>query len=142
RPVTKLRNPLRLRMVDAAGDRGRQARQCRSHSAQEIAAAAAVAMYDIGLLPAHDLQEPPCKAEIEIAGGGDVIDLCAGLTRSQVDLGVRGADEHVVNLFAAQPVQQVDDLLRASVEVPARFDVQYFHCCPSTPRKSEASMRR
>src|SRR5690606_36591297 len=89
RPVTKLRNPLRLRMVDAAGDRGRQARQCRSHSAQEIAAATAVAMYDIGLLPAHDLQEPPCKAEIEIAGGGDVIDLCAGLTRSQVDLGVR-----------------------------------------------------
>jgi hypothetical protein len=45
----------------------------------------------------------------------------------RVDFRVRGADEDVLDALATEPLQQVHDLLRAAVEVPAGFDVQYFH---------------
>src|SRR5690606_40211481 len=101
-----------------------------------------MAMHDVWCFPLHDSHEPPSQAEVEVPGAGDVVNLRSGLARSLVHLGTGRADENILHVPEAEPLQQVDDLLRAPIEVPARFDVQYFHSCLSTPPKPEASMRR
>jgi hypothetical protein len=84
-------------------------------------------MNDVRALPAHDSGEPPRETEIEIARGRYVVDFRAELSGLSIDLAVRRADQHVIDVSAAQAVEQVYDLLSASIEMTTGFYVQYFH---------------
>jgi hypothetical protein len=86
-------------------------------------------MNDVGVFPAHDSREPPRESEIEIARGGYVVDFRAKRSGLGIDLAVRRADQDVIDVSAAQAVEQVYDLLSASIEMTTGFYVQYFHFC-------------
>ncbi len=83
-------------------------------------------MDEIGLQPLQRAHEPRQQHDVELTAHRQRDDLRA--LRLALERAAARADEHVVVAGARQLVDEIADLGRSAVQVPARFDVRDAHC--------------
>ncbi len=126
-PVAKRRDEAHFRVVDPSRHHGRHVRKARGETAEHVRAAAAVAMHDVRFRLADELCEPIGERQVEISGTEQVPYRYGRRPRRIVDAGSWRAHDQVVVTHVAQCLHEVNDLLRATIEMAPGFDMQYFH---------------
>ena len=113
--------------VDAARQDGRYVCRPGREPAEEVRAAPAVAMQEIRLLAPHKIPQPACEPEIQVPRARNVDNRNATVTCNTIDTGFRGADQYAIDARICQARHQPHDLLCATIEMAAGFDVHDFH---------------
>ena len=136
--------PARLGIVDATREHARQARHARGDAAEEIGAAAAVKVHEIGCLVPHQPVQAQRERDIRIAAHRQFEHL-RGIAGRRRDVTAGRAGQQVVHAAGLQPFEDVEDLARATVQVAAGFDVQHLHrpsTCAASRSTASAEMSR
>ena len=125
RTVLESRERGRLRRVDAPREHGRESGERRRETAVEIGAAARVHVHEVGLETLQLAREPRQQRDVELAAHRQRAHE-RGRGRG-AELAARRAEQQVLDAAARQSFEQVSDLGRAAVEMPAGLDVRDSH---------------
>ena len=126
-PVAQRRHDPHLRVVDPPRDHGRDMRELRGKTAEDVRAAPAVAVHEVRRRRLQELHEPVGERQVEVARAEEVADGDAGEPGGRIHTGPRRANERAVVAAREQRVEQVDDLLRPAVQMAPGLDMQYLH---------------
>lgn len=125
--IAKCGEQARFRVVYATRQDGRYASRTGREAAEQVGAAAAVAMDEIGPGVLDNGFQPAHEADVQVAPAGHRRSHDAGVRRCVTNVALGRADQENVFATPTQSVEQVKHLLRAAVEMASGLNMQRLH---------------